>query len=175
MFPSLGAGCAEPGVALGGRIRGNQEFPAGSQCSHHPRDEPHSGSTGLGSSKASAPRNQLLSFLQGPFYHSRHIWGAPRALQHPQGRICIPTWALFWLVNLFLWGVCVRLPQEREGSFQMGIWTPYAWKMLAMAQEKWSSSSADLPCDRFISRTHFWGVMSRTLKAWAAIRELGWN
>lgn len=52
---------------------------------------------------------------KGAFYCTRHIWAEPHALQHPQGRICIPSRGLFWLVNLFLWGVCVCVPAPGEG------------------------------------------------------------
>jgi len=31
-------------------------------------------------------------------YYNRHIWGAPRDLQHPWKRTCIPNHSWFWLV-----------------------------------------------------------------------------
>lgn len=174
LFSSLGAGCAEPRIALQGGIRGNKD----SQQAVPP--SPLGGATLCPTVWTQRWEEKSMESAgpcacKGAFYCTRHIWGAPRALQHPRGRICIPSQGLFWLVNLFLWGVCVCLPQEGECSLQMGIWIPHVWKMLAMAQEKWSSSSVDLPSDRFISRTHFWGVMSNRLKASVAICDLGWH
>lgn len=136
-------GSWEPRVVLGGGIRGNKEFPAGSApitpgMSHV---VPWRVNTEVGSSTESAGPCSC----KGAFYYTRHIWGAPRALQHPQRRIYILSQGLFWLVNLFLWGVCVCLPQKRECSFQAGIWIPYAWKIWP-----WLRKSEVLPLHTFL-------------------------